>query len=660
MKTFLPFFKKVSTSLFTFAIILGASYLVYAYVDDPNKDSVPQYLRDSYTPQIFDAIPPVTIDDYDNFNTGTDLAEGHISVNPRNPTHFFTAYNINGTHRSEDGFDWTTNNPSYPNSAGDPVTAFDSLGRLYYDNMKSPITGTWVAYSDNNGASWIASNISANVGNDKNWIAADQTSGPYTNYIYGAMTPGNVVRSTNRGVSFSQVFNSSNTIPGAMTAVGANINTGVSGGAVYYVSNTGATFTVAYNFHLSTNGGTNWTTVSSGNRWVDTVGVAVGGRHSISNMRTRPYPMIGADNSYGPFRGRVYVIHAGNPGTSNKPEIWCRYSTNMGANWSSRIRVSDAPINTSNHWHPAMWVDTKTGYVYAQWMDTRDSPSGDSALIYASMSTNGGVNWSENVQISNKKMRINCTTCGGTGTPRYQGDYNSVVSNGKTSMLTWADFRNGTFGSYNAYFPDFGMRVTPATDSLNPNTGNITINVQVPSVKLYTDTVNFSAVVTPTPAAGTISVTFPSGSRLTSYPGAVPMRITGSGGVTAGSYTVTVTGKGPNGTPIHKRDVMIHVANTVTGIEDPSQIPFKWDLAQNFPNPFNPATRINYSTLAITDVKISVFNSVGKEVAVYKFEQKTPGNHFVIFNAGALPSGVYFYKLETAQFTDTKKMLLIK
>lgn len=660
MKTFLPFFKKAFSSLLTLALIVGASYIVYAYVDDPNVDSVPQYLRDSYVPKIYDAMPPVTIDDYDNFNIGTDFAEVHMTVNPRNPTQFFNAYNINGTHHTENGFDWATNNPVFPNQAGDPVAAYDSLGRLYYDNMKSPITGTWVAYSDNNGASWIAANVSANIGNDKNWISADQSNGPYSNYVYGAMTPGNFVRSTNRGSSFAQTFNSSNTLPGAMTAVGANINTGVSGGAVYFVSNTGSTFTPTYNFHLSTNGGANFTTVSAGNRWVDTVGVASGGRHSISNMRTRPYPMIGADNGWSAFRGRVYVIHAGNPGTSNKPEIWCRYSTNMGSNWSARIRVTDGPMNVSNHWHPAMWVDQKTGHIFAQWMDTRDTPTNDSALIYASRSTDGGVTWAPNVQVSNKKFRINCTSCGGGGTPLYLGDYNSIVSNGKVSMLSWTDFRNNSFGSYTAYFPDFGMRVTPATDSLNPNVGNITINVQVPSVKLYSDTVEFSAVVTPTPGAGTINVTFPSGNKLTSFPSAVPMRIQGSGGVTAGTYTVTVTGKGPNGTPIHKRDVTVYVANTVTGVEDPSQIPTRWELAQNYPNPFNPVTRINYSTLAITDVKISVFNSVGKEVAVYKFKQKTAGNHFVIFNAGALPSGVYFYKLETAQFTDTKKMLLIK
>ncbi|HCN36162.1 MAG TPA: hypothetical protein DIS94_00420, partial [Bacteroidetes bacterium] len=68
----------------------------------------------------------------------------------------------------------------------------------------------------------------------------------------------------------------------------------------------------------------------------------------------------------------------------------------------------------------------------------------------------------------------------------------------------------------------------------------------------------------------------------------------------------------------------------------------------------------NFAVPEKSDVKISVYNSVGKEVAVYFMKQRDPGNYFVTFNAGALPSGVYFYKLETANFSDTKKMLLVK
>ncbi|MFZ4583189.1 MAG: hypothetical protein ACOYM7_11120, partial [Paludibacter sp.] len=122
-----------------------------------------------------------TPDGYDNFYLGTDFAEPHISVNPNNPLQYFTAFNTNASYYTMNGLNWFTNNPNYGFSmAGDPVTAYDSLGTLYYDNMYqvgTTIAGTKVAVSTNNGLTWTISG--GNTGNDKNWIAADQTGGPF-------------------------------------------------------------------------------------------------------------------------------------------------------------------------------------------------------------------------------------------------------------------------------------------------------------------------------------------------------------------------------------------------------------------------------------------------------------------------------------------------
>lgn len=95
-------------------------------------------------------------------------------------------------------------------------------------------------------------------------------------------------------------------------------------------------------------------------------------------------------------------------------------------------------------------------------MDTRDCPTSDSCLIYASYSTNGGTSFVANQPVSNKKFRINCTQCNG-GAPAYLGDYNSIASNPKTSMLAWTNFRNNTFGNYTAYFPDYALKVNPTS-----------------------------------------------------------------------------------------------------------------------------------------------------------------------------------------------------
>ena len=651
--------KKFFNLFFVLAVFTALSFsapksISASWDDDPNSDKNPVFLSDGNS-YLTSPMSVVTIDDFDNFDLGVDFAECHISENPLVPGQYFLAYNINGTYYTTNGIDWQRNNPTFPNSAGDPVTAWDSLGKLYYDNMKSPITGTWVVTSTNAGATW-SSSVSANVGNDKNWIAADQTNGPYSNYIYGAMTPGNVVRSTDRGATFSTMFSSSNTLPGNMTAVGAFGD--VQGGAAYFVKSTGSAFAAVYTFFRSTNGGTSWEQMSAQN-FANTVGTQVGGRNSVSNMRTRPYPFIGADNSYGTYRGRLYVVYASNnpTGNGNKPDVFCRYSTDGGATWSAEVVVNDDANSTlNNQWHPAMWVDKTSGRLYVQWMDTRDCPTSDSALIYATYSTNGGESFVTNQKVSNKKFRINCTQCNG-GSPAYLGDYNSIISNPVTSMLAWADFRNNNFGSYVAYFPDYALRMSPSAITIN-SSNFTTFRAVVPAVKLYTNSVTFTVTVTPPPATGALTAVFPNGNMLTNYPDSLLIRINAAPNTTAGNYTVTVEGKGPNGTPVHRRTVALTVG--LVGISGENSGPQEFTLAQNFPNPFNPTTKIEYSLKARTDVRISVYDAMGRLVSSINKGVQDAGNHNVEFNGAALSSGVYYYKLQTPLFTDTKKMLLVK
>ncbi len=115
---------------------------------------------------------------------------------------------------------------------GDPVTAYDSLGNLYYENMygSAGILGCKVIVSTDNGATWSPS-VTSISGNDKNWIAADQTAGPYANYVYTTMTQGSghaVARSTDLGQTWAQTgFFSSSPRPGAMVAVGPNTIGGI-------------------------------------------------------------------------------------------------------------------------------------------------------------------------------------------------------------------------------------------------------------------------------------------------------------------------------------------------------------------------------------------------------------------------------------------------
>ena len=92
-----------------------------------------------------------------------------------------------------------------------------------------------------------------------------------------------------------------------------------------------------------------------------------------------------------------------------------------------------------------------------------------------------------------------------------------------------------------------------------------------------------------------------------------------------------------------------------------STVPNDYKLEQNYPNPFNPETNINFSIPTSTKVTLTVFNVLGQEITKLLIDENlSRGNYSVQFRASSLPSGVYFYRLETFEFVAAKKMVLIK
>jgi hypothetical protein len=87
---------------------------------------------------------------------------------------------------------------------------------------------------------------------------------------------------------------------------------------------------------------------------------------------------------------------------------------------------------------------------------------------------------------------------------------------------------------------------------------------------------------------------------------------------------------------------------------------FSYNISNNFPNPFNPSTKIKYCIPVLSYVTIKVFNAVGKEVAVLVNEEKPAGRYEIEFDATDFPSGVYLYQLKAGNFIESKKMVLIK
>ncbi len=91
-----------------------------------------------------------------------------------------------------------------------------------------------------------------------------------------------------------------------------------------------------------------------------------------------------------------------------------------------------------------------------------------------------------------------------------------------------------------------------------------------------------------------------------------------------------------------------------------SQIPAVYSLEQNYPNPFNPSTSIKFNVPKQSLVKLTVYDVVGREITTLVNEMKKPGSYEAVFNAENFASGVYFYRLEAGDFTDVKKMVLVK
>jgi hypothetical protein len=141
------------------------------------------------------------------------------------------------------------------------------------------------------------------------------------------------------------------------------------------------------------------------------------------------------------------------------------------------------------------------------------------------------------------------------------------------------------------------------------------------------------------------------------------------GSVDPGTYTISVQRLGYE---VESRQIVVGSVNldtvnfyldtlNVIGIENiNSNVPDDFSLGQNFPNPFNPQTKFKFSIKRTSFAELKIFDILGREVKTLVSENLKAGEYEISFNAAGLPSGVYFYRLSAADFSQTKKMVLIK
>ena len=125
--------------------------------------------------------------------------------------------------------------------------------------------------------------------------------------------------------------------------------------------------------------------------------------------------------------------------------------------------------------------------------------------------------------------------------------------------------------------------------------------------------------------------------------------------VTVESITCLVRGELDNSSIRYKENSVI-----IARIHDPYEFPKRYSLQQNYPNPFNPATTIEYTIPQTEKVTLEIYNVLGKRIDTLIDEKQVAGTHRLEFDASKLSSGVYFYRIRAGNFTETKRMILLR
>jgi len=332
-----------------------------------------------------------------------------------------------------------------------------------------------------------------------------------------------------------------------------------------------------------------------------------------------------------------------------------RKSTNGGLNWSSTANVGD---NTSGQGSNV--CSGTSSQIYVVW-----AANG----IRFDKSTNGGVSFGTDFQLSS----VTSTN----GFPFISCDYSNRPSRGNVYVI-WSDNRGGNFDVYFQRSTNAGTNWLATPVRVNDVT---TLNQYWPAIQcdtsgnlyvIYYDTRFGSTQINSWIAYSTDQGTNWVNQRLsdTSFTNSSP-----NGDVRFGDYigidafsgkVIPVWTDQRAGTP--NQEIYTAILGGLISIAPVSgEVPVEFSLHQNYPNPFNPLTKIKFDIPKQSFVKITVFDILGKEIAVIVNQNLNSGSYEADFDASYLTSGIYFYKMEvrqaeslTGEFTDTKKMILVK
>jgi hypothetical protein len=481
------------------------------------------------------------------------------------------------------------------------------------------------------GASW--GNKTYAQGGDKQWMEIDKTNNSgnghmyaYWNSSYSVCPPGSFTRSTD-GSFFEDCITIPNDPYWGTLAVASN-------GDLFVGGSIGGDFLVARSSNAKIAG----QIVT----WDMTTNVSLDGYVGFGEG---PNPggllgqtIIAIDTSGGPYQDNIYLLCSVERNSNPDPlDVMFARSTNGGVTFSSPIKINDDAGTSAYQWFGTMSV-APNGRIDVVWLDTRDNPGTVLSALYYSNSSDGGLTWSENERLSDYFDPH-------VGWPQQNkmGDYFDMVSDINGANLAWAATFNGEQDVYYSFITD--TTVVPV------------------ELLSFTATSNGKEVI----------LSWSTATELNNQLFEVQRNFEGSDFATVGFVNGI-------GTTTERQDYVYKDKISTDGnykyrlkqidylgnfeysdiIEMEIRVFNSYLLEQNFPNPFNPTTTIGYGIKEKSNVKISILNSIGEEIASLVNEEKESGYHTVEFNAENMPSGVYFYQLKAGSFIETKKMILLK
>jgi hypothetical protein len=422
-------------------------------------------------------------------------AEECIAINLVNPLNLFASetWLLATKYSTDGGMTWNNSNLSaLPTSQGDVSAAFDNFGNLFLVRFGTSYRVA-VGLSTDGGASFSLLYQTPDSNNDQPSV----TTGPGLLPSQGSVwitynTTADTFVARGAAVAGLGVVGSFSAAQTAGTGDFGDIAVGPSGQIM-----------VAYQSDTS---GVGPDTIKAN---LDADGLGAGGFGSTINATTtqvggfvpipaQPQRTVDAeaglawDRSGGSHNGRVYLVYTDRPSTSSyDTDIYVRYSDNNGTSWSSRVRVNDDPVgNGKSQFLPRIALDQTSGNIAVSFYDCRNSPENNTAEVWATISTDGGLTFLPNVKVS---AGVSSALVPAISSTQFDyGDYTGLTFHAGTFYPCWADNSDSTGDNPAGAMGTFDMYTARVTVNVplvlvNPYFMNSTFHVSVPTVaaKIY-------------------------------------------------------------------------------------------------------------------------------------------------------------------------------